>query len=435
MKIGLQTWGGMGDVRPYMALATALTQAGHEVEVVVTKLDRYNYDEFGRFGNFKVTYTNVDSEEKIQKFTEEARQSSFEFWKFNDDERTVIINNSFIGPFFKECYAAAVSLCKNNDLIIGYPQLFATRCVAEKTNTPYATLILDHSIIPSEYFPPYRVTSTAHSNDTYWQEEREHINRLSLNFINKYRRRAGLLPVNDVLNEVWLSNTLNLINVSAVFCEQPVDWKGINEVCGHFSISKEESHWNIPPDLLAFIRSGSPPIFFTLGSMMNFEHTPEHIIAMCMQAIELAGCRAIVQANWDLIKGVDHSTNVYKINNNISHSSLFPMCAAVVHHGGAGITHTATKYGCPSVIIEYLFDQKFWGHTLQRLGLTTKVLSRRNIDVSSLATEIRAVLASERIKQNANTYGVQMRDENGLKRAVTLIENKFSEVIHTAKIV
>ena len=36
MKIGIQTWGSEGDVRPFVALAGGLSEAGHEVTLAVT---------------------------------------------------------------------------------------------------------------------------------------------------------------------------------------------------------------------------------------------------------------------------------------------------------------------------------------------------------------------------------------------------------------
>jgi len=36
MKIGLQTWGSEGDIRPFTSLAAGLKLAGHDVTLVVT---------------------------------------------------------------------------------------------------------------------------------------------------------------------------------------------------------------------------------------------------------------------------------------------------------------------------------------------------------------------------------------------------------------
>ena len=43
MKIGIQTWGSNGDVRPLLALADGLQKAGHRVTLVVSSIDNQNY--------------------------------------------------------------------------------------------------------------------------------------------------------------------------------------------------------------------------------------------------------------------------------------------------------------------------------------------------------------------------------------------------------
>jgi hypothetical protein len=39
------------------------------------------------------------------------------------------------------------------------------------------------------------------------------------------------------------------------------------------------------------------------------------------------------------------------------YNTIFPRCAAIVHHGGAGTTQCSLMAGCPSVIVAHLADQ------------------------------------------------------------------------------
>jgi sterol 3beta-glucosyltransferase len=429
MKIGMQTYGGMGDIRPFMALATGLSKAGHEVTVAITRVDDKNFEEFAIYGGFKIIYTSKFSNNTANKPAEIANNHVDEIWKNTDDENTRLINDFFIVPMFDEMYAASQYLCAKNDIVIGYQRLFSLKFAAEKKNKPYIVLAIENTDIPSEYFPPYDkpYNMGIEFNQKCWQEVRENVNRLSLEIINNFRNKLNLPLVKNVIEEVWLSKELNLLAVSSVFCKQPPDWKNFIEVCGFLSILKEESHWTMPENLKEFIESGGPPVFFTLGSMLIFEQNPESIMKICTEAIRLAGCRAIVQTKSYLIKNFEHLPDVYMIDYNIPHSQIFPLSAAVVHHGGAGTTNTATQYGCPSIIIEYLFDQKFWGSNLVRIGLTTKVLSRKTIDVRSLAYEIKKVLKSKSIKLKTKECAEIMKQENGIERAVQLIEERFAK--------
>ena len=59
---------------------------------------------------------------------------------------------------------------------------------------------------------------------------------------------------------------------------------------------------------------------------------------------------------------------VYYVED-VPHSWLFPRCAAVVHHGGAGTTHAGLQAGKPSLIVPFGGDQEFWGTLVAELSV------------------------------------------------------------------
>ncbi len=44
MRIGIQTWGSEGDIRPFIALGAALTRRGHQVELLYTEISERRYE-------------------------------------------------------------------------------------------------------------------------------------------------------------------------------------------------------------------------------------------------------------------------------------------------------------------------------------------------------------------------------------------------------
>lgn len=58
-------------------------------------------------------------------------------------------------------------------------------------------------------------------------------------------------------------------------------------------------------------------------------------VAVMKEAVRMAGCRAIVQAEVPPERG-----DRVMVVSRTPHAQLFPRCAAVVHHCGAGTTHT-----------------------------------------------------------------------------------------------
>lgn len=62
--------------------------------------------------------------------------------------------------------------------------------------------------------------------------------------------------------------------------------------------------------------------------------------------------------------------------DRVPHSLVFPRCATVVHHGGAGTTHAVISAGIPSVVVPHLADQFAWGTLLATRGIAPAPLSK-----------------------------------------------------------
>ena len=97
----------------------------------------------------------------------------------------------------------------------------------------------------------------------------------------------------------------------------------------------------------------------------------------------------------------------------------------IVHHGGAGTTQSALLSGNPSLVVEHAFDQSYWGKQLKRRGVAGELLHRRSLTAEKLAHGIDAVLSQPRLRQNARQLGDIMRKEDGVRKAVQLIEERF----------
>ena len=51
--------------------------------------------------------------------------------------------------------------------------------------------------------------------------------------------------------------------------------------------------------------------------------------------------------------------DVFLLTHTIPHSLRFPHCDAVMHHGGAGTTHSVARTGKPQVIMPLIIDQPY----------------------------------------------------------------------------
>ncbi len=104
------------------------------------------------------------------------------------------------------------------------------------------------------------------------------------------------------------------------------------------------------------------------GSMIASDPNPREITQLLIKAVRLAGCRAIIQSNWDELDELPEFPEIKRVIN-APHHPIFPHCAVVIHHGGAGTSQAATIAGCPSIVVEHSSDQPLWGSVLQRIGI------------------------------------------------------------------
>jgi UDP:flavonoid glycosyltransferase YjiC (YdhE family) len=104
---------------------------------------------------------------------------------------------------------------------------------------------------------------------------------------------------------------------------------------------------------------------------------------------------------------------------------IFPLCALIVHHGGAGTTQSSLLAGRPSVVVAHFADQSFWGSELQRVGVAGRTLARRSVSASRLARSIAQVLTSPGMPRRASEIGAAMARENGAETAAKLIEARL----------
>ena len=80
---------------------------------------------------------------------------------------------------------------------------------------------------------------------------------------------------------------------------------------------------------------------------------PERLTAILLEAVRMAGVRAIISRGWSKLGGSSPSTRDVFYLGDCPHEWLFPRVAAVVHHGGAGTTACGLRYGRPTSIVPF----------------------------------------------------------------------------------
>jgi UDP:flavonoid glycosyltransferase YjiC (YdhE family) len=151
-------------------------------------------------------------------------------------------------------------------------------------------------------------------------------------------------------------------------------------------------------EVLSWIAAGTPPIYFGFGSTPI--PSPAETFAMISAACTQLGERVLICSGPNDAAGIDDSDRV-KVVDAVNHSAVFPVCRAVVHHGGAGTTAAALRAGTPGLILWLWLDQPLWAAAVQQLEVG---FGRRFSDTTgqTLLADLGVLLSQQ--------YGVRARE-------------------------
>ena len=422
MKIGIQTWGSHGDIRPFIALAEGLQTAGHQVTLYMTSVVDVDYS------------TSIpDSGVHIVQIASYILPSASQITKYyqfinekNPLKQAKLLFSEFFLPIENEMYEASVKLCQINDIVIGHTIHYTLQTAAEKTKTPYVSVMLAH-IFPTTNQPPVGFPRIGKwGNIFFWWLIRTILNKSLKPTIDMLRIKHGLEVAKDLLTDVWSSGKLTLIAVSPEICKQQDDWLENIQVCGFLNMENTPNEGSISVQLEHFLDEADPPIYMNFGSMIPpILQIQKETIQLFEDASKLSNCRAIIQMPlWEECQ-VKSSKIIHYVTSS-PHHLIFPRCKAVVHHGGAGTTQTTMLAGIPSIPIAHTKEQEFWGLELKRLDIAPNLLIRRKVTPRKLAERISTVVNSPTMQENAQKIAQLMKIENGVSKAVELINRKFN---------
>ncbi|WP_028707455.1 glycosyltransferase [Propionicicella superfundia] len=230
--------------------------------------------------------------------------------------------------------------------------------------------------------------------------------------LNDARRALGQAPVEDPTRDAF-----TLCAWSPTLVPHPDDWP-----TSRFAIT---GRWHLPtrhgepdPALDAFLDAGEPPVYVGFGSMQGF--TGMHRLLDALFA-GLAPRRIVLACGSGTPSDEDLPAGVHRVAGFVPHDWLFPRCAAIVHHCGAGTAHQAVAAGVPSIPVPISMDQPFWADRLHRLGVASAPLNPRKPGVELVR---RAVAAAESrpVRRHAAELARRTADEDGIAAAIRQIE-------------
>ncbi|QGV77119.1 glycosyltransferase [Streptomyces ficellus] len=349
MRVLLSTYGSRGDVEPLAGLAVHLRELGAEVRVCAPP----DEDFARRLAGVGVTMVPVGRSARALTTAGSAPASL-------PERAAELIASQF------EAVTAAAEGC---DLVVStgaMPAAAGARSVAESLGIPSVALTFQQLTLPSPHrrplaypgrpFPP-EVTD----NRELWELDARNIHELFGPALNLHRAAVGLAPVDSVRDHVfgdrpWLATD----PVLDPWQETP----GLDVVqTGAWIVPDVQP---LPADLMAFLDAGTPPVYVGFGSMPM--HGAADVAQVAIGTIRALGRRAVVARGWADLDLIDDGDDCFVVGE-VNQQALFPRTAAVVHHGGAGTTTTATRAGTPQVVVPQLADQPYWAGRVADLGV------------------------------------------------------------------
>jgi UDP:flavonoid glycosyltransferase YjiC (YdhE family) len=318
-------------------------------------------------------------------------------------------------------------LLKQHDLLIAANTEFAAPGIAEYCGKPIIRTAFG-PFLPGRNIPP-PVFPLPKPNPIFrpamlWYLLNRGLNLMVKKTLNKHRKALGLLPIHDQ-GEHAPANATNYLMYSRHLGNIDQDWKYKWEIGGYCFNDNFPYDKNILEKAVAFIqKDNKPTVFFSLGSCYSAQRGKftSNLFDICLKH----NFKLLVSAGWwNVGADLDTCDNLFRIEKPIPHYHIFPHCSAIIHHGGAGTTHSAARSGKPQLVVPLLLDQFYWGYRVKETGIGPGSINIKKITKKQLEKKLLDLIENPYYKEKAALMGSFICNENGLENFCEYIRREF----------
>jgi UDP:flavonoid glycosyltransferase YjiC (YdhE family) len=418
-RIVLNTFGSLGDLHPYLAIAIGLRKRGHHAVVATSEVYRR------KVGAEGVAFAPVrpdlgplaDDAQFLARVWHPRRGSEF-------------LLRDYLIPQVEQSYEDLLDACRGADLLLTHTAGFAGPIVAEVLKLPWLSVALQPLVFFSAYDPPV-IPGAEWARHVYGFgpgvfQALMALARLRLDRwaspIRNLRRRVGLSASknNPLLDTFSPFGTLALFSKS--FAGPQADWPANVYITGFVYYDRPgglPGAWNDDVDLEVFLRSGPVPVLFTLGSSAAM-HTGE-FFRESIAAVHGLGVRAVLVAGRAWTEIHNPLPDSILVAGYVPFSKIMPRVAAVVHPGGIGTIAQSLRAGRPMLVTPGAHDQPDNAERVRRLGLG-RVIPRSRYYAPRVGNELGALLTNVSYRERANEMAASIAEEDGVTNACEAVE-------------
>ena len=437
-RITIVSIGSRGDVQPYCVLGQALSERGHDVSIATEqRLESLVTTEF------HLPYRCIVGDSTGGLFDPKyqeglAKGSIFTLIKMTNEWKAKYDMDTILASYITALEGAEI-------IISGGLSMTQSYCVAEKMNAVWLPFILGPTM-PTSEFPCWATAKltlglSCLNKWSYtflfrqlWKDEEKRINPWRQNALKLPPITDAPLGIADLIDR---NPTIPvLIASSPMACgpkqQIPSDYDTNKIHLLGFVFAKAQP---LPENVEAFLNANvdTPVIYMGFGSMPTAK--PMALLRLAIDVCSTLRCRAIVVAGWSILSSSEECQILLKENaqsllvvGSVSHTTLFPRMAAIVHHGGIGTTAVALCSGVPQLPCPVMLDQPHNAVMLKRLGVAPTSIPFASITAKKVAKGLELILNDAKggnmIQARAKEVGqvITKESETSLNQACDLIE-------------
>jgi vancomycin aglycone glucosyltransferase len=395
VRVLLSTYGGRGDVEPLVGLAVRLRSLGAQVRVCAP----------------------ADCADRLA-------EVSVPLVPIGPPVRRLMHGPAPSGPpdvprlaaeLMAEQFAKLPAAAEDCDALVAtglFPVAASAQSVAERLGirfvfAAYCPIFLPSALRRPEPLPGHPLPADMTDNRVLNDLNIENYNALFGAALNGQRASIGLPPVDNVRDRVFTDQPWLAADPVLAPWEDPAYLDVVQT--GAWTVPDDRP---LPSELEAFLDAGPPPVYVGFGSMP----APADVARVAIDAIRAHGRRALVSHGWADLVPIDDRDDCLAIGE-VNQQALFPRVAAVVHHGGAGTTTTATRAGAPQVLVPQMADQPYFAGRVADLGVgaahdgptpTTESLSAALSVALHPETRVRATAVAGTIRTDGATVAAKL---------------------------
>ena len=414
-RILFATFGSLGDLHPYIALALELRRRGHQPVIASFSAFRDGVESAG--------IAFADMRPALESFGDKAAivQRLFS----SRDGPAYLVKEMFM-PHIRASYEDLDRAAAECDLIVTHPLAFAGPLVAQQRGLPWASSVLapmsllscmDPPLIgPAPWLKSLRVLGITPYRMAFGLAK--FIVRQWEKPLHALRAELNLPPAPPAQFEGQYSPLLNLALFSPLLAAPQSDWPAHTVMCGFPRYDGKPVDVGVQAQLQGFLDAGDAPLVFGLGSsaVMVAGDFWRHAIA----ATQALGRRAILLTGMPpaQLGKLPPSVQAFEY---LPYSAVFPHAAAVIHQAGIGTLAQALAAGRPQLIVPVAFDQPDNAQRAAALGVA-RLLPFKKVTAIKLAEALQPLLSNRAYTVRAAEVAATMASENPLGTACDCLE-------------